>query len=345
MRHPDPSQLLSRTEFRERALQRDNARCLSCGQPAVDVHHILNRALWPDGGFYLANAASLCAECHLKAEQTLISTEALWQAIGEEPLLPLHLTPDTIYDTHGNPMLPNGMWGMGELFWTEPVQKTLRAGGVLPLYQQRVKYPRTPKLPTSPKRDADDILVDPEELFGGRAVVASIKMDGESASVGRDYYHARSLDFGYHPTRAWMKALAARVGPELPEGWRACFENCAGTHSIPYKGLPSYALLISLWDEQNRTLSWKETVEWAELLEVPTVPVFYTGVYDGAAIQAAYEAFPPPWSDRKEGYVIRLAESFSYRDFPRSCAKYVEADFVIGNEHWTSGEVQLNGLA
>ena len=36
-----------------------------CKKPAVDAHHLLERRLWPDGGYHLDNGVSLCAEHHL----------------------------------------------------------------------------------------------------------------------------------------------------------------------------------------------------------------------------------------------------------------------------------------
>jgi hypothetical protein len=36
-------------------------------------------------------------------------------------------------------------------------------------------------------------------------------------------------------------------------------------------------LVFSIWNEQN-ALSWDETVEWAELLGLFTVPVLWRGI-------------------------------------------------------------------
>jgi len=66
MNRKDP-QLLSRTEFREGVFERDKLKCVICGAPAVDAHHIIERRLFPDGGYYLDNGSSLCGDCHMKA--------------------------------------------------------------------------------------------------------------------------------------------------------------------------------------------------------------------------------------------------------------------------------------
>ncbi len=51
---------MTRDDFRNAVFARDNHRCVICGEPAKDAHHILERRLFPDGGYYLNNGASLC---------------------------------------------------------------------------------------------------------------------------------------------------------------------------------------------------------------------------------------------------------------------------------------------
>lgn len=52
--------LLTREDFKKIVFERDKHKCVVCGQPAVDAHHIIDRALWTDGGYYLDNGVSLC---------------------------------------------------------------------------------------------------------------------------------------------------------------------------------------------------------------------------------------------------------------------------------------------
>lgn len=127
-RRPRADVLLSRDEYREAVFTRDGYRCVICGVPAVDAHRILERKLWPDGGYFLGNGASVCGDCHLKAESTEISCDELRQRCGiERVLLPpqLHGDADQSYDKWGNPILPNGQRLRGKLFDDEGVQKVL----------------------------------------------------------------------------------------------------------------------------------------------------------------------------------------------------------------------------
>lgn len=59
-----------RKEFREAVFSRDKHACRKCGnKESLDVHHITDRTLMPNGGYVLQNGISLCSECHLKAEK------------------------------------------------------------------------------------------------------------------------------------------------------------------------------------------------------------------------------------------------------------------------------------
>lgn len=69
------SNLLTREEFKKQVFAKTNGKCCvpSCTCNAVDAHHILDRKLWKDGGYYLSNGAALCTKHHLDAEQGIIT--------------------------------------------------------------------------------------------------------------------------------------------------------------------------------------------------------------------------------------------------------------------------------
>jgi hypothetical protein len=178
--------------------------------------------------------------------------------------------------------------------------------------------------------------------FEGREVVVTVKMDGENTTLYRDGIHARSLDGASHESQAWVRALQGRIGRDIPEGWRVCGENLFARHSIGYQGLPSYFMAFSIWNERNETLSWDETVEWAALLDLVTVPVLWRGTWDEAAIKGLYQ--PTLDGNPMEGYVVRVAASFPYEAFAKSLAKFVRSNHVQTTEHWKSQAVVPNKL-
>ena len=127
------------------------------------------------------------------------------------------------------------------------------------------------------------------------------------------------------------------LGWKIPSGWRVSGKDLFARHSIHYQQLPAYFLVFSVWNEHNVCLAWEETLEWAALLDLPTVPVLYAGRWDETRIRSLYQ---PTWSgDELEGYVVRLSGAFPYGQFRR-------AGHDQTRPHWWQGQqVVRNGLA
>jgi len=245
-------------------------------------------------------------------------------------------------DKWGNYIQPNGTRLRGELFYDDSVQKILAEGGVLPLFVDYVKYPRTYHLPWSHPSKDDKAMRD-TSFFDGKDVVVTVKMDGENTSMYPDYIHARSLSPLVGQDRGIVKALHASIACDIPKGWRICCENLYAKHSIHYMNLESYVMVFSIWDEKNRCLSWDDTVEWSELLGLQTVPVIYRGVFDADFLKKWYTGYHN--DNECEGYVVRLAESFDYHDFKKSIAKFVRPNHVTTDHHWRHQKLVANTLA
>lgn len=337
------STLLTRDEFRESCLKRDKQQCVVCGKKDnLAVHHIVERRLFSDSGYYMDNGATLCPECHIAAEKTDISTDEIRKACGiTKVVLPEHLYPDYEYTKWGDIQLGNGQRIKGELFFDESVQKII--AGHLHRYSKYVKYPRSFHLPWSAGKTDDDKTIPSYKQFENQQVVVTVKMDGENTTGYSDgYIHARSLDSQNHNSRNWTKQYLSSRLFELPSGWRLCGENLYAKHSIHYKYLQSYFYLFSIWNDKNECLSWTDTEEWAALLDIPVVPVLYQGLFNQQLIEKLYA---PTFDENEcEGYVLRLADKFSYGNFRKSLAKYVRACHVSTNTHWIKQKIQPNLL-
>lgn len=211
--------LLTRENFRESVFERDNDKCVNCGAPGVDAHHILDRKLFGDGGYYLDNGATLCEPCHILAEQTLISCDELRRLANiTSIILPEHFYLDQEYDKWGNMYLPNGQRMKGELFETKGAQNMLSVSGALNSFSTYVKYPRTFHLPWSEEIHNDDKTLTDLSCFEGEEVVITEKMDGENTTWYNDYTHARSINSTKSIARTHNKNEWAQKGWEIPDG-------------------------------------------------------------------------------------------------------------------------------
>lgn len=338
------NKLLSRDDFREGVFQRDNYKCVFCDNPAVDAHHIIERRLFSDGGYYLNNGASVCADHHIQCEETTLSVEQVRDACGiTKIVVPEHLYADQPYDKWGNPVLPNGQRLKGELFFDESVQKILAQGNALSLFTNQVKYPRTHHLQWSDGVNSDDRVIHSMDSFIGKRVIVTEKMDGENTSMYSDYIHARSIDGRSHPSRDWVKQFWSQIMGDIPEGWRVCGENLYAKHSIGYNDLSTYFMGFSIWDERNTCLDWDSTLQWFELLGVTHVPILYDGIYDEKIIKSLHSE--KDWGT-SEGYVLRVADSITYSDFRNKVGKFVRKGHVQTAKHWMYGQaVEKNLLA
>lgn len=318
---------MSREDIRNKVFERDNGRCVCCGLPAVDAHHLLERRLWYDGGYHLDNLISVCAACHLAFEETRYSVEYGRHLAGiNTVLVPDHLYADQCYDKWGNPILHDERRLKGELFDDESVQKVLAP--VLHLFTPYVKYPRTYHLPWSHPNKDD------RTTFGflaiDREVVITEKMDGECTTLYNDYLHARSIDGANHPSRGWVKNFHAKIAHDIPEGFRVCGENLYARHSIAYHDLDTYFYGFSMWDGLT-CLSWDDTLEWFQLIGIEPVTEWYRGPLN----KVDWDGFERDVKrlDR-EGYVVRSTSSFPYRTFKDNVAKYVRKGHLQTTDRW-----------
>ncbi len=191
----------------------------------------------------------------------------------------------------------------------------------------------------SPGTTSDDRLLSKEkteEMFVGKQIVVTEKIDGECTSMYRDHIHARSMDSRSHPSQDLGRAIHARVCDDIPEGWRICGEYVYAKHSIFYDKLTAFFYVFSIWDEKNTCLSWDDTKEYADLLNLFVVPELYVGIWDEEKVKACWTG-KSTFGEEQEGYVVRVAESFLYPETPffETIAKFVRSGWSSGiTEHW-----------
>lgn len=196
------------------------------------------------------------------------------------------------------------------------------------------KYPRTPHVPFSQGMTSDDKMASKEALTylqSGIELRVTEKMDGGNLTFMRNHFYGRSLDSGTHAWDTHAKQLHARIAHEIPDQWRLSGESMYARRSVAYDNLPGVFILFGIWDETNTLLPFDEMEEFAEMLNLPVVPVLYRGTSYDEATQIWGETLNDEIS---EGFVLRDAGSIHYDEFSHKVAKFVRANHVRTNANW-----------
>ena len=214
------------------------------------------------------------------------------------------------------------------------------------------KWPRTYHFAQSPGLQNDDRRLPSTAPFFGKRVLATLKMDGEGTTMNRVRTFPRSPDGRYHPSRDMMKAYHASKASMIPEMWRISGEYMYALHSIAYTGenaLPSWFMGFGVWDETNTLLSWDETLEVFEMMDIVPVPVLFDGIWDEGLVDRIAATID---TEMQEGFVIRVADRIPYPSgqadagrFFSQVGKWVRPRHVqVGADHWQNGPVIPNQL-
>lgn len=200
---------------------------------------------------------------------------------------------------------------------------------------ENLKYPRTRHLPDSPGATSDDKWLSPAGLAFLRdpanAVVVTEKMDGSNFTMTRSTCFGRSVDAHTNHWDSIVKQLWSGVRFDIPEGWRLSGENMYARKSVSYENLPGPFILFGVWDENDTLLSWDDTKEVAEMLNLPHAPELYTG--------SSFEEAVSVWArthntDSSEGFVVRSVDPIPAVLFSSRVAKWVRADHVRTADDW-----------
>ena len=219
------------------------------------------------------------------------------------------------------------------------------------------KYPRTFHLPYSPGKSSDDKTIKSVDAFLNRRIVITEKLDGSNVSLEHDGCFARTHAHApTHPSFDQLKALHAQLKWQLPKGFQFFGEYLFARHSIAYDRLPGYFLLFgvrNLNGEFPKWLSWEGVENWAEQLELPTVPVLNDDdENDMVSNETELEKLitrlakePSIYGKEREGVVVRVADEILDDEFATQISKWVRSGHVITDTHWMHQEIVKNELA
>jgi hypothetical protein len=206
------------------------------------------------------------------------------------------------------------------------------------------KYPRTYHLPFSPEVHSDDKVIPMEFLnnFLNREVIITEKLDGQNNCLkGNQGVFARSHQVETkHEWDHFLKSFYYQNMHKIDPNIWYFLENLFAVHSVEYEELTNYFYMFAAY-KQNQDIwtSWKEVENLATALGIETAPVLYQGIFKSIK---EIEIFmnknikeKSKFGKEKEGFVIRVADSFPGEDFQKNVAKYVRKGHVQTDEHWT----------
>lgn len=211
------------------------------------------------------------------------------------------------------------------------------------------KYGRTYHYPFSPGTTSDDRLAYDYwvHLQNIPVLIHTEKLDGENNCLSKHGVFARShaaptISPWTESLRRFWQLVKYDLGDLEIFG-----ENLYAIHSIEYRKLEHHFYVFGI-REHDKWLSWEETQFYANMLDLPAVPVIKTEVLpkERALFEAGMltlvnsrGAFDPfDVYDQKattiEGIVSRNASSYPVDAFAQNVLKYVRRGHVKTDEHW-----------
>jgi len=202
------------------------------------------------------------------------------------------------------------------------------------------KYNRTYHLPWSPGTTSDDKISNDITSLIGSEIVITEKLDGENTGMTNDGVYARS--HATFTTSDWTREVRQlhniKVRGNLSEDEFLFGENLEGIHSIEYTNLKSYFYIFGVRDN-NIWVPWSSVEEYSYLLDIPTVPVLFKGyVNSEEELKELVDKLTSEKSElggEREGIVVRSAGMFHNDDFAENVSKWVRANHVQTDEHWS----------
>lgn len=322
--------LMTRKDFREGVFARDRNNCVvpNCTNKVADAHHIIERRLWSDGGYYIDNGASLCTKHHKLAETNHIPPCVVRLYAGiKNTIIPTTLDPTKHYDK----------WG-----------KELKLSN-----RHDIKYPSTYYFNFSPSQYDESGRAECVNTkdFLNVPLVATIKMDGSNAKLTRDYVASRNGSQANHKSFDMLKAVHPTFKDKIPENVMVFGEWLYALHSIHYKDNLSLNAFFQVFGVYNMDEciwgGWEQVKTMADRLGFSTVPVIevFEVEHEWQFVEKVSKMAEELVAQGHEGLVVRNYYPFHYGQFEHFMGKYVRANHVQTDIHWTKNDITRNEIS
>jgi hypothetical protein len=249
--------LLTREQFRNDVLERDHNKCVLCPETSnLAVHHIMDRALFEDEGYYIDNGITLCETCHIKAESGIYTCQELREAaLITDVILPQNLNPEKKYDKWGNL-----------------------------LTEELVKYPRTQHIEGSGLSKDDISETIPYQDLLQKYLVVEEKIDGSNTGISfnddcelflqcRGHFLKGGRDWPeFDQFKVWANTWKDQLFDILTNRYIMYGEWMGTFHSVFYDNLPHYFMEFDIWDKKDQV--FLSTPRRHEILSKAAIPLY-----------------------------------------------------------------------
>lgn len=201
------------------------------------------------------------------------------------------------------------------------------------------KYNRTFHLRGSPGATNDDKIASDISSMLNVPVIITEKLDGENTGLTRDGVYARSHEtFTTSPWTFEIRQMHNMLKSGISEGVTIFGEGMEAIHSIEYTNLMSYFYMFGVRDNET-WLSWDDVEEYAFMFDLPTAPVLFKGIFhtEKELYNVIHDLMKHDsvLGGEREGVVIRKASAFEDSNFSLSVMKWVRANHVTTDKHWS----------
>jgi atypical dual specificity phosphatase len=225
-----------------------------------------------------------------------------------------------------------------------------------------LKFPRTPHLLDLGATTDDDIVLEDfptmtgkltlEEKIDGANMGFSLDWDGVIRCQNRSHWVSSNDHSQFKPLDRWIEdhsdALRILLDRDVhfPERYILYGEWMVAKHSIHYTHLPGPFVAFDLYDRLTQTFLSRsvltKALKGSGIPQVPLVAQLETITKEDVLLlldsKSAYAS-----GSKIEGVYIKTEDADRQRVVGRG--KVVRGDFIAGNDHWTKGNLTLNGLA
>jgi hypothetical protein len=209
-----------------------------------------------------------------------------------------------------------------------------------------MKYPHTPYFTFSPSVDRDDIRETGYfdlNNFINKDIIFTIKMDGSNCQMTNKHLAARNGMDANHLSFDLAKRYHSEIKDKINENYIIFGEWLYAKHSIQYNNLDSYFQIFAVYDGE-KWLGWKDIIQISKDLGFLTVR--YSSIYNLNNIKdlenVIIEFGESIITKGDEGIVVRNVGEFI--NFKENVAKFVRANHVQTDEHWSKKKIVKNKL-